>query len=159
MLEVARAILTDDKAFLIHDDAGIWMVQNYGLEVLDDIIAYLHRTARPTVQRDHYNRSRVTSAAVKTLGAGALPAVLAAIRTRETQSRLEALSHLVSLDDGGHEELIHSELVRGLAEPGKLKARVTARSPRMDSSTRSTSPLAGSRRQWRTGCGNSWATR
>ena len=60
---------------------------------------------------------------MKALGSGALPAVLAAIRTREPRSHAEALSHLIGLDDGRHEGLIRSELEQGLSEPGKPKAR------------------------------------
>ena len=123
MRDFARAVLADEKAVQLHGNAGIWMVQNDGALVLDELVAYVDRTAKSEGYWHQGNRSRVTSAAVKALGAGALPVVLATLRTWEAAAHRAALSHLIEFDDGSHEARIRSELERGLAESGELYTR------------------------------------
>jgi hypothetical protein len=112
MLEIARAVLGDNQRVHIHDDAGIWMLQNFGAKVLDEFVAYLGRTAESGVPE--YVRGRIMSEAVKVLGARALPAVLATIRTPDAQVHFEALSRLVDFDDGAYGLRIQAELERRL---------------------------------------------
>jgi hypothetical protein len=119
-LGVARVLLADEIWPTAGGDSGIWMVQTFGAEVLDEIIAYLGRTAKSEGWWEQAPWSRVTSAAVQALGARAIPAVLAALRTKDMKVHLEVLSHLVALDDGTHAALIEAELRRRLAESGEF---------------------------------------
>ena len=68
MLEVARAILVKEKAMNLHDNAGIWMIQNFGPEMLDDVVAYINKTAASELWAEQSNLIRIMSAAVKALG-------------------------------------------------------------------------------------------
>ena len=45
MLEVARPVLADPKLTHLYGDAGVWMVRNHGAFVLDEVVAFLNRTA------------------------------------------------------------------------------------------------------------------
>ena len=122
MLEIARAILVEEKAMNLHDNAGIWMIQNFGPEMLDDVVAYFNKKAASELWADQANLIGITSAAVKALGPRAIPVVLAALRSGETGTHLAALSHLIQLDDGPHEALIRSELERRLTGMEGLKS-------------------------------------
>ena len=68
MLEIARAILVDEEVMHLHDDAAIWMVEKYGALMLDEVVAYLDRTAGSEVWAEQANLIRVLSATVKALG-------------------------------------------------------------------------------------------
>jgi hypothetical protein len=121
VLQLARAILADPKQTDSHDWAGTWMVENHGDEVIDEIAAFIERRVRSEKNEDQYNCSLITDAAVRTLGKRAVPIVIAALRTRDVYLHFQALSELITLDDGAHGALILAELGRRLTDIKGLK--------------------------------------
>ncbi|HEV3119536.1 MAG TPA: DUF4132 domain-containing protein [Gemmataceae bacterium] len=107
-LEAARASLQGPSEKNIHDMVANWMLGHFGKEVLADVVDYFAASSKNTYpgwQDD------ILAATVKTLGKDALPAVLAALKNPGyPKVRLDAIGHLIALDDGTHERMIQSEL-------------------------------------------------
>src|SRR5262249_29296498 len=105
-LEAARAWLAEDHYGC--EAAGVWLLKTAGADAVPDIVKFMSKSKTP------YFKTRLLNATVGALGKEAIPAVLAAIRTGEKELAVEALAHLLTLNDGSHDALIRAELEKGL---------------------------------------------
>ncbi len=103
-------------------ELGIWMVEHFGAEVVDDVVTLLDESnSRRKDAYRYWGDIRLLSSAVKAVRAKALPIVLAALKHEASETRLAAVQHLIEIDDGTHDTAIRSELERGLKETSTEK--------------------------------------
>jgi hypothetical protein len=106
-LAAARASLAASSNNNNHDDVADCMLKYYGREVLNDLVAYLGNPE----QGHYYVRNHILTAAVESRGKDALPVIQATLKARsDTQLQLDALTHLIAINDGAQDKLIQSEL-------------------------------------------------
>jgi hypothetical protein len=118
-LAAARASLAGPSGHNNHGPIGEWMLEKFGVEVLDDMVEYLDDEKQNL--SDHW-KSAILRAAVVSLARDALPAVHATLRgAAYSDLRLDAINYLISLNDGAQDNLIQAEL------EGFLKAEPDAR--------------------------------
>jgi hypothetical protein len=109
-LAISRAALAAPEHKTRHDLVGDWMVQQFGREVLDDLAAFLRHTFKGS-----WHQRQVLAALVKALGRDAVPAIVAALEGGDSELKLEAVGHLITLTpDGSQDALIEATLAAGL---------------------------------------------
>jgi hypothetical protein len=111
-LAAARACLAEDDWG--SEEAGAWLLKTAGADALPNIIAFIQAKQKDSYWSLFRIKNKLLTAAVGALGKEATPAVLAAVQTDDKELRVQALSHLLALDDGSHDALIRAELEKGL---------------------------------------------
>jgi hypothetical protein len=116
VLEAARAALAHEVGNDYPDPT--WLVATFGADLVDALAAYLATTSEGARWPDsvHRYKPQVVEAVARGLGRRAIPALVAALSCEDLPTRLAALGHLITLDDGLHDERIGMELARGVDE-------------------------------------------
>jgi HEAT repeat protein len=108
VLEAARASLAGPGESNHHPSVAEWMLTRFPAETLPDVVANVSSPGNPFLKRG------VVAAAVKVLGKGAAPVLLAVTEHGDPETRLAAVGHL--LDLGLHPDVARSAIAAGLAE-------------------------------------------
>ncbi len=116
-LALCRADLASGLWHGFHaDDLLLWMISTYGADAADDARGYLERD-----MDGPWQQNRVMNAAVKAMGRRAIALPLILINNESLHYWKQALTHLVALDDGTHDDLIRARLQKGIAETRESK--------------------------------------
>ncbi len=119
-LEAARASLNGAPMKNNHGPVGEWMVQNFGKEVLPDLVAYL---AGP--HKETFWKSSIVAAVAQALKRDCLPALLAALKTNDPDLALATLPHLIALQEDSQDELIRQAFERGFQDSPRAVRYIT----------------------------------
>jgi hypothetical protein len=109
-MEACRAALRANSMNSNHWVVGPWMVENFGKAALPDLLTFFRR------QNQTSGHEQIMDACAKVVGvADAVEIYLAALERPQSNVRLAALKHLISLGDATHDDRILAEIRRGLA--------------------------------------------
>src|SRR5258708_25608518 len=100
------------------DIIGVWMVENFGGEVLGDLVNYLEAQAsRAPEDCSYWEERSIVEGAARALGRQALPVVLAGLKSNAPETWIAAINCLIQFNDGVDDETIRAAIERGLQAP------------------------------------------